>query len=153
MKYKLPRGVEVDTDCIPDDFDESIERAFADYTSGTNSEYVHADKLGFIDLCVKYMRRRKDGEDAVADLVKARFAFEFDEYGTFCDKSDFLSIAFMTHCYESGVEDAELNSGKYADSFKANDNAKRLLCRIISVVMAFDGEKRSADALRDNQQA
>ena len=49
----LPRGLEVDIFDLPEDFEEQVEQAFREYTSGTAKAYMYVDKLGFIARSVE----------------------------------------------------------------------------------------------------
>ena len=49
MKIKFPRNVVVDTDNIPQDFEEQIRASFKAYTEGTAEAYTYQDKLAYID--------------------------------------------------------------------------------------------------------
>ena len=49
MNVKFPRGLIIDLDNIPENFEAEIQKAFAEYTEGTNPAYMYQDKLAFID--------------------------------------------------------------------------------------------------------
>lgn len=55
MIVKLPMGVTVNTNNMPDNFDNIIRDSFRKFTEGTNKIYQYEDKLRFIDCCVMYM--------------------------------------------------------------------------------------------------
>lgn len=95
MKIIFPRGIEVDTNNIPNDFDEIIRNAFEEYTALTRKDYRHHDKLSFIDRCVELLHRAGDEEDAVKSLILGRTEYELDEFGDFPSKDDFWSLDFM----------------------------------------------------------
>lgn len=68
MIVEFPKGIKIDLNNIPDDFEERIKTAFADYTSGTVAEYTYCDKLVFIDWIAEglhfiedYRKRLEDG--------------------------------------------------------------------------------------------
>lgn len=146
MRIIFPRGIEIDTENIPDDFDEIIKKCFSEYTNGTRKDYRYQDKLAFIDRCVELLHRAGDEEDAVKTLILDRTEYELDEFGEFPDKDDFWSLDFMCDCYAHGKEDMKMYSNKYysveqcmkSGEKNLNDTIMKLLERVIKVVINYE---------------
>ena len=139
MKIALPRGVVVDLDCVPMDFDETIKKAFREYTEGTAEDYMYQDKLAFIDRCAELLHKAEDEYQAVKGLILDQTEFELDEYGSLPDADDFWSIEFMETCYKAGKDDMSLYAD-YTGDRRTNDKIMKLLERVIKVVINYEGE-------------
>lgn len=139
MIVKLPRGLEVDIDNVPSDFEKQVQKCFVDYTEMTNPDYMYHDKLCFIDRMVELLHGNKDADDAVMDKMKEYFEYEVSE-GNFPDESDFLSVEFMTDCYSAGEQSRRLYSHEWRKNQREHDDDKimKLLCRAIKAVMDYE---------------
>lgn len=150
---EFPRGVKVDIMNPPEDFEEQIRQSFADYTDGTNPDYMYEDKLAYIDLMREYAHQITDSYDAVRDLIFERFQYEFDEYGTFIGEEDFQTLDALREAYEAGKLDLH---DKYTDDHHVNEKIHKLLARAIKVVMDYpetddiDGDKVTRDDSLDH---
>lgn len=60
MIIRLPQIGQIDTENLPDNFDEVIERSFQRYTAGTRKEYRYQDKLEYIDAMRKQFWHARD---------------------------------------------------------------------------------------------
>ena len=49
MRIDLPRMDTFDLNEVPSNFRELVQTAFAEYTEGTNPDYMYQDKLCYID--------------------------------------------------------------------------------------------------------
>ena len=137
MLIKFCHAVEVDTNRIPDNFDEQIRAAFKDYTKGTACQYRFHDKLAFIDLMSKYLHNAHDSEEAVKRLILDGVEFQLDEYGEFPAADEFWNMDFMAACYEKGRQDASLYD-HYAGDHHVDDTIMSLLIRAIKVVVEYE---------------
>ncbi|MCI6831031.1 MAG: hypothetical protein MR896_02955 [Clostridiales bacterium] len=138
MKIKFPRGVEVDIDKVPEDFEEQIRKSFQGYTEGTAKAYQYQDKLSYIDLCRRYAHGNNSYdwiERTVSDLIKDTFCDRFDEFGEFVDESEFLSVRFMETCCEAGSMNLYSN---YTNDHHKDDKIMKLLERAIKVVINYE---------------
>lgn len=135
MKLKFPRGVEVDIDNVPDDFEEQIRESFRGYTECTAKAYRYQDKLSYIDRCREYAHGDKDPDLAVGELIKDTFCGRYDEFGEFTSESDFLSEEFMIQCYEAGNMDLYCH---YTNNHHKDDKIMKLLERAIKVVINYE---------------
>lgn len=141
MKLKLPRGLIVDTQQVPDDFEEQVQKAFREYTSGTNPDYMYQDKLCFIDAMVGKAHARKDPDDEVMDEMVEQFRHEVGEYGEFPGEDEYFSIEFMYQCFRRGTEKAKLYLHYFSEDHYENEKVMAILARAIKAVMEYkDGE-------------
>lgn len=136
MKITLPREIRIDLDNIPENLEEIVQKAFTDFTEGTDEKYRYQDKLYFIDLMIG--RLHHADSDNINDLIKSRFAFDLDEYGELTEPEDFLSIEFMRECYDEGRKDSRLYSQTYTDDRHNNEKIMQVACRVIKAVMNYD---------------
>lgn len=108
MIVKFPKGINIDLNNIPDDFEEQIKAVFADYTSGTVSNYTYQDKLSFIDKIVEKLHHAGDEWDAVKDYLHGRFEYDLDNGDGIPDTSDYDGIEALLDVYRKGREDGRL---------------------------------------------
>ena len=137
MIIKLPMGVTVNTNNMPDNFDNIIRDSFRKFTEGTNKIYQYEDKLRFIDCCVMYMSHSEDADEAVQDIILSEAKRRMSEDGEFPNKSDFESLEFMSICYEIGQKSAKLCSNEYGCDKHDNEAALKLLASIVKIVINF----------------
>ena len=135
MKIKFPRNVVVDTDNIPQDFEEQIRVSFEAYTEGTAEAYTYQDKLAYIDVCRKYLHRAEDTSDCVLALMKEYLEYNVTEQGEIPDKEDYLSVEFMETCYENGRTNLY---DHYTRDHNIDDIIMDLLARAIKVVINYE---------------
>ncbi|MDO5845103.1 MAG: hypothetical protein Q4Q53_08170 [Methanocorpusculum sp.] len=138
MKIKFPRGVEIDVDNVPNNFEDVIRESFEGYTKGTAEDYTYQDKLAYIDLCRKYLHRAEDTNSCVLKLMKDYLEYEVSEQGEVPDKDDYLSIEFMETCYENGRTNLY---DHYYNDHHTNDKIMALLVRVIKVVINYEPQK------------
>ena len=139
MKIKLLSNIVIDTEDIPKNFDDMIRGSFEAYTLGTNPDYMYQDKLKYIDDIVKKLHKVNDSYEKVKSLIIEFFEGEVDELGIIPDKEDLLSIEFMEHCYDKGRADGCLRSYDFCNNEHENEKIMQILCRIIKVVMNYEG--------------
>ena len=139
MLISLCVKVAVDTDKIPDDFEEQICAAFREYTRGTAAAYMYQDKLSFIDLMSKHLHEAYDAEESVKKLILDDAEFRLDEYGEFPDADDYWNMDFMCACYKKGRQDACMYDHYTGDHHK-DEVIMRLLSRAIKAVVNYEEE-------------
>ena len=142
MIVKFPKGIRVDLKNIPDDFEDQIKAAFADYTTGTSKDYTYQDKLAFIDLIVEGLHHAGDEWDAVKDYLHERFEYDLDNGLGMPDTSDYDGIEALQDVYLKGREDGRLHS-QFEDEhgFKDHhiyDKIMKLEYRAIKAVMDYE---------------
>lgn len=137
MIVKLPRGLEVDIDNIPDDFEAQVQKCFSEYTIGTAEEYTYQDKLSFIDLCVKYIHGDMDPDDAVMCLMTESMEHDLRN-GEFPRESDYYSLEYMSYCYDRGRHSQKLSSDEFAEDRHKREKIEMLIFRILKVIVNWE---------------
>lgn len=137
MIFVLPRGLTVDTNNVPDDFENQVQKAFAGYTEMTSKDYAFQDKLLFIDVCVGILHGDKNDDDAVMNLMKDTFEYQVTEYGTFPNESDFLTTEFMEVCYKQGKENQYLHFRNRGGDHEI-EKIEKMLIRLIKAVLDYE---------------
>lgn len=135
MKIKFPRNVIIDTDNIPQNFEDLIRASFEAYTEETAKDYTYQDKLAYIDICRKYLHRAENTSDCVLALMKDYLEYEVTEQGEIPDKEDYLSVEFMENCYENGRTNLY---DHYTGNHHVDDKIMDLLARAIKVVINYE---------------
>ncbi len=138
MKFELPRGLIVDTNNIPDDFEDQVKKVFEEYTECTHRDYTYQDKLLFIDVCVHILHGDLDKDVAVMEHMKDTFEYQVSECGTFPNESDFLSIEFMESCYDEGVKSQKLYFSPSCGDEHEIEKIMKILIRIIRSVLDYE---------------
>lgn len=143
MIIVLPRRLEVDLDNIPEDFEEQVQKCFAEYTEGTNPKFMYHDKLCFIDVMVKKLHGNKAANDAVIDAMKDYLEYEVKEHDDIPGKEDYLDVVFMAHCYRLGERSMEMYSHEWKEKQRKHDDDKimKVLCRAVKAVMDYEWGK------------
>jgi carboxypeptidase C (cathepsin A) len=135
MKIKFPRNVIIDTDNIPQNFEDLIRASFEAYTEETAKDYTYQDKLAYIDKCRMYLHRAENTSDCVLALMKDYLEYEVTEQGEIPDKEDYLSVEFMENCYENGRTNLY---DHYTGNHHVDDKIMGLLARAIKVVINYE---------------
>lgn len=147
MRVIFPRGLIVDPQRLPFDLDDRIRESFRAYTSGTRPEYMHHDKLGYIDTVRAAFNEITDSSEAVKDMILKSTEYSLDEYGELKKTEDFWDLDFMASCYEKGDRDSRLY-GHYTGDSRLDDALMSLLARVISVVMDYGKEQPTVEQPR-----
>lgn len=136
----LPRGVEVDTNDVPADFEYQIQDAFGAYTEGTAPEYTFQDKLCFIDNCIEKFHNPDldSSEDVVMDYLKDRFEYDITN-GEFPSESEYYSFETMVDCYELGKKSCKMYSHDYEGDKHDEEKIEQVIIRIIKAVLDWKG--------------
>lgn len=141
MILTLPRGIKVDIFKFkPDELAATVKREFAEYTNGTNPDFMYQDKLCFIDLMVQRLHHA-DSTEKVNRLIKRTFEYQLDEYGDIMDESEFLSREFMEDCYSLGQEDHKLYSRNFTGEYLTDEKIMLVEAIVIKAVMDYTGEE------------
>lgn len=134
MKVKFSSYLEIDTDHIPDDFDELVLKAFQKFTIGTSKDYTYQDKLLFIDTMRIHLHKADDADERVRELMHEMLDYEVKEHGDFPQREDYLSIEFMSSCYDAGRTNLY---AQYTRDRNVNEAIMHLLVRAIKVVINY----------------
>ena len=136
MIVNLPRGLKINLDNVPEDFESMVQKAFSEYAEGTAKEYMFQDKLAFIDRSIVLLHGDKPSYEAIMDLMKDYLEGEVREYGNIPDKTDYLSPEFMENCYIAGVDSQRMYS-RYGVGRHDEEKIERLLLRLIKAVIEY----------------
>lgn len=134
MNVRFPRGVVVDINNIPEDFDEQIRKSFEAYTDGTAKEYTYQDKLAYIDKCRMYIHKAESTSNCVVELMKELLEYQVTENGEIPEAEDYLSVEFMEQCFEEGRTNLYHH---YTGDHHQDDKIMQLLTRAIRVVINY----------------
>ena len=134
MKISLPTGIEVNPHALPEDFEQQIKDAFADFTGGTSEAYTFQDKLYFIDMCVSDCHRTGDPDDMVMGYIKKRMAYDLED-GSFPQESEYFDIDTMADIFKLGNESQRLYSHDYDGDRYDEEAIERMLIRIMKAVL------------------
>ena len=134
MKVKFSSYLEIDTDHIPDDFDELVLKAFQKFTSGTSKDYTYQDKLAYIDVMRRCLHKAHDTEECVRHLMHEMLDYEVIEYGDIPNREDYLSVEFMTSCFDAGRTNLY---AQYTRDHHVDEVIMQLLVRAIKVVINY----------------
>ena len=143
MIIKLPRGLEIDLDNIPNNLEEQVQKCFSEYTEGTNPKFMYHDKLCFIDVMVKKLHGYRDSDDAVMDAMKDYFEYKVKAQGRIPDSNDYLDVGFMEHCYNLGQRSMEMYSRNWDRAKLKHDADKimKVICMATKAVMDYEWRK------------
>lgn len=138
---ELPRRIIVDIwNFKTDELIATVKEEFAQYTSGTNPDYMYQDKLLFIDLMVQRLHHA-DSANKVNRLIKKTFEYQLDEYGELMEPSDFLSQEFMEDCYNLGQEDHKLYSRNFTGDHHIDERIMLIESIVIKAVIDYRRER------------
>lgn len=133
MICELPRGLMIDTNDMPEDFEEKIKAAFAEYTMGTSEEYTFEDRLRFMDLCIESLHGGKDSDDTVMEYLKDRMEQDIRN-GEFPDESDYYCIDFMIEMFEMGKEYQSMYMPHFNGGRHEKEGIEKAITRIIKAL-------------------
>ena len=139
MILTLPRDLKVDIEHVPDDFEEQVRKAFAEYTYGTSKDYTFEDKLMFIDVMMQKIHHTASF-DAVEQKIFDRIHYNLVDQGELTEPSEFLNVEFMCDCYEQGRKDAQLRCNQLTDDHHVNKKVMKIVYRVIKTVMNWEPE-------------
>ena len=108
MIIKFPKGIKVDLDNIPEDFEEQIKAAFSYYTAGTSKNFRYQDKLSFIDNIVEGLHKAYDEWDRVKQYLHDRFEYDLENGSGIPDTDDYDGLEALQDVYRIGREDGRL---------------------------------------------
>ena len=145
----FPRGLRVNLNNIPDDFEDQIKDCFTSYTEGTAKDYTYQDKLAFIDLIAQYINKKIDAYTAIRSKILEVCEYDLDNEGRLPDDEDFRSIEFMEECFMMGRDSMRLYT-KVSGDHHIYDEVMKLECRAIRAVMEW-GENIETELPGDNK--
>ena len=136
MIATLPRGLIIDTNDLPEDFEKRIKAAFAEYTMGTAKEYTFEDRLRFLDLCIEALHGGNDSDDIVMEYLKDKMEQDIRN-GDFPEESDYYSFDFMVEMYEMGKEHQSMYQ-QYCDGGRhEKEGIEKAITKIIRALFDY----------------
>lgn len=137
MKVTLPRMETIDIDNIPSDIRERVQKAFGEFTEGTNPDYMYHDQLYFIDICVERLHK-SDEDDDVDDMILDWVKYELHEQGQLPDNGEVFGYDGLIQAYRVGKRKHEMYSHEYGTAKHDDDKCMKLLIEIIKAVMSYE---------------
>lgn len=139
MIIVLPESITIDTNNLPDNFDEIVKDSFRKYTKGTAKEYRFEDKLMYIDVMRKHFWKMYDVESAVNNLIleRQKWALENEDGGEILAPEEFYSLEFMQDCFSAGFLPLR---GRYTGKEHEDERAMKAMLRIIKAVVMYPDE-------------
>lgn len=103
MLIRIPgTWVSVDTESVDlENLKGMVTDAFRHYTEGTRHEYVHHDKLMYIDQLRKVLHPQDECQ-IVHELIVDQTEWKLNEYGDLPDADDYNCVEFMEECCRKG---------------------------------------------------
>lgn len=133
MKVKFASNVEIDLAHIPEDFEDRIRESFKKFTIDTAKDYTYQDKLAYIDVMRRYLHEAHDAEECVRHLMHECLN-EVIEYGDIPNREDYLSVEFMTSCFDAGRTNLY---AQYTRDHHVDEVIMQLMVRAIKVVINY----------------
>lgn len=136
MIINLPWVEPINTQNLPENFEELVKKSFREFTKGTRKEYQHEDKLMYLDNLRKSYLREDNAEKDVRNLIQRKVMQDLEEYGEMPDTGDILSVEFMEICYDEGFRPFH----HYYDWASASRNSKALsvILHIIKIIVNYE---------------
>lgn len=137
MKIKLIKDLWVDTEVPQNDLRAQTQKAFADYTSGTNPEYMFHDKLCFIDTVVERLHMADEDKD-IEDMVIGQVKYELREQGCLPENDEVFGYAGLIQAYRTGKAQHSMYSHTYGNDHYVSEKCMQILCTVIKAVMDYE---------------
>lgn len=139
MRIRLPYIEQINTECLPDNFEELVKKSFINFTKGTNKNYTFEDKLLYLDNLRKfYLRGYTDTSFEITKILGESYRQQLDDYDDVLEKEEVLSTEFMEHCFDRGFMPFRDTWDKWSSS--ANDRAHKAIVTIIKIIINFEWE-------------
>lgn len=142
MLIKLPWVEAIDTERMPDDFEDRVKESFKKFTECTSKAYTFEDKLLYLDNLRRYYLRGgrdKTTESYVRDLMIGYFEDSLDYRDEIPEKEAYLAIEFMGMCFEHGFfpfrDQYDLNSSS------RNEQVLKVVLEIIRIIVNWEHEQ------------
>ncbi|WP_312248514.1 hypothetical protein [Streptococcus parasuis] len=140
MKIRLPYIETIETERLPDDFEDLVKKSFVNFTKGTNKDYTFEDKLLYLDNLRRfYLRGYTNTSFEITKILGESYRQQLDEYDDVLEKDDVYSTEFMEHCFDRGFMPFRDEWDKLSSS--ANDRAHKTIVYIIKIVINFEWEE------------
>lgn len=137
MRIDLPRMDMFDLNEVPSNFRELVQTAFAEYTEGTNPDYMYQDKLCYIDTCIERLHKANEDND-IGDMIIDMVKYELGEQGQLPTNEEVFGYDGLIMAYREGKKKHELYSHQYGRYKHDDEKCMKLLCEIIKAVMDYE---------------
>ena len=140
MIIKLPWVQPINTEEMPENFEELVRTSFLKFTEGTRKEYRFVDKLLYFDNLRKfYTRNNETEEEAVTRLLGETIRHHMENGDEFSEE-DFYTIEYMEIVFREGDRPFRASYDKRSSS--RNFIILKTISEIIRIVSNIgDGEK------------
>ncbi len=140
MIIKLPWIEAIDTEALPENFEELVRTSFLRFTKGTREEYRYEDKLLYFDnLRESYTRKDESAEQAVTRIFGEYVRAQLEEGNEF-NEEDFYTTEFMALCFKEGNRSLRAYYDQWSSS--RNDRILKTISEIIRIVSNIGDEEQ-----------
>lgn len=140
MIIKLPWVEVIDTESLPENFEELVRTSFLKFTEGTRKEYRFVDKLLYFDNLRKfYTRNDENEEEAVTRLLGETIRYNLENGNEFSE-NDFYSTEYMEMVFKAGDRPFTAYYDQWSSS--RNDRILKTISEIIRIVSNIGDEEK-----------
>ena len=140
MIIKLPWIEAIDTESLPENFEELVRTSFLRFTKGTREEYRYVDKLLYFDnLRTSYTRNDETDEEAVTRFLGGLLRYKLENDIEFSSE-DLYSTEYMEMIFREGNRPFKAEYDKWSGS--RNDRILKTISEIIRIVSNIGDEEQ-----------
>ena len=140
MIIKLPWIEAIDTEALPENFEELVRTSFLRFTKGTREEYRFVDKLLYFDnLRTSYTRNDETDEEAVTRFLGGLLRYKLENDIEFSSE-DLYSTEYMEMIFREGNRPFKVEYDKWSGS--RNDRILKTISEIIRIVSNIGDEEQ-----------
>ena len=140
MIIKLPWIEAIDTEALPENFEELVRTSFLRFTEGTRKEYRFVDKLLYFDnLRTSYTRNDETDEEAVTRFLGGLLRYKLENDIEFSSE-DLYSTEYMEMIFREGNRPFKAEYDKWSGS--RNDRILKTISEIIRIVSNIGDEEQ-----------
>lgn len=140
MIIKLPWIEAIDTEALPENFEELVRTSFLRFTKGTREEYRFVDKLLYFDnLRTSYTRNDETDEEAVTRFLGELLRYKLENNIEF-SLEDLYSTEYMEMIFKEGNRPFKAEYDKWSSS--GNYRILKTISEIIRIVSNIGDEEQ-----------
>ena len=140
MIIKLPWIEAIDTESLPENFEELVRTSFLRFTKGTREEYRFVDKLLYFDnLRTSYTRNDETDEEAVTRFLGELLRYKLENNIEF-SLEDLYSTEYMEMIFKEGNRPFKAEYDKWSSS--GNYRILKTISEIIRIVSNIGDEEQ-----------
>lgn len=140
MIINLPWVQPINTEELPENFEELVRTSFLKFTEGTRKEYRFVDKLAYFDNLRKfYTRNNETEEEAVTRLLGETIRYNIENGNEFSE-NDFYSTEYMEMVFREGNRPFKADYDQWSSS--RNDRILKTISEIIRIVSNVGDEEK-----------